>query len=80
MAAGREHRGEIKRSGQHADNRVGFVIERDRRSHDGRVGCKTPLPERVTQHDRLRATPSAFLSVENTSQIGLNTEHVEKIL
>jgi hypothetical protein len=80
VTARREHRGEIEGFRQHADHRVRFAVQRQRRADDRRVGVEAPLPQTVAQHHGLRTVPRAFLRVEDATQLWPDAEHVEEVL
>jgi hypothetical protein len=78
-AAGSEDGGEVKRSGENADDRDRGVVDSQRAADDGRVGGEAALPKTVTEKDGLGTVPFAFLSVEEPAKLRLHAEKREKI-
>ena len=71
---------EVKAGGQHADDGYGAIVERNRLTHNRRIGGELPLPEGMAQQNRWPAAFDGLLGGEETPKLGLNAEHLKEIV
>jgi hypothetical protein len=66
--------------GEHADDGVGAGVERDGRSHDGRVSAEAALPQTMAEErDRVRAGSGIFFRKERPADSGPDPQNREVV-
>ena len=79
LGAGRKDGREIEGGGENADDGEGAIIESDGAADDGGIGGVLAAPESVREQNGGRASLGAFIGSEETAELRLDAESLEKI-